>query len=177
LRRNGRLPAMPHVATATAPQRHFPRIALADDPPRGRILVVTDQGPLALEVQRLLREAGYHAVGPADSADEADRLIERRPLDGAVVDRQLAGGAAAVADRLVHEGIPVVWLTAQPTEGAIDAFPPAADGAPAVSTSVLGEELIPALERALSSGTRSGRNSLYPVPPPQQAWPRVFPQL
>jgi len=56
---------------------------LAEDPPRGRILVVTNEARLALDVQRILRNAGYRAVGPAASADEVDRLTGHRPVDGA----------------------------------------------------------------------------------------------
>lgn len=178
LHRNGRLPLVSNIQTAGAPQRHIPKIGLADDPPRGRILIVADQVPLALDVQRVLRNAGYRAVGPAESAEDADRLIGQRPIDGAVVDLQLkAGNAAAVADRLAHQGIPFVWLTSESTDRALDAVPQRHDRAPMVSKPVKGEDLVQALERALSSGQRSGKHMFYPVPPPQEIWPRVFPPL
>jgi CheY-like chemotaxis protein len=171
-RRTGRLPAAPRIATASAPGRQVPRTALADDPPRGRILVVADQAPLALDMQRVLRDAGYRIVGPAVSAAEAERLAGRRAIDGAVVDLQLEDSASAVADRLAESGIPFVWLT-DPLLGAI---PRAHAFAPGLTKPFKGEELIEALERAMSSG-RSCTESFYPVPPPQEAWPRVFPQL
>jgi CheY-like chemotaxis protein len=174
LRRNIRRPVAPRVAAAAAPQRQLPRTALVDDPPRGRILVVTDKAPLALDVQSVLRGAGYRAVGPAASAGEAEWLIGRRPLDGAVVDLQLEDGAAAiVADRLAHSGIPFVWLT----EPLLDAIPRTHAFALAVTKPFKGEDLIHALERALSSDRGSSADSFYPVPPPQEVWPRVFPQL
>jgi CheY-like chemotaxis protein len=173
-RRNRRLPAMPRMRTSCAPQRQFPRIALADDPPRGRILVVADKAPLALDLQRILRDAGYRTIGPAASAEEAERLTGRRQIDGAVVDLQLEGGVAAVvADRLAHSGIPVVWLT----DPLLAAIPRTPAFAPAVTKPIQGEDLIQALERTLSSGPRSSADDFYPVPPPQEVWPRVFPQL
>jgi len=173
-RGNGRRPVVSRITTASAPRRQLPRTALADDPPRGRILVVTDQAPLALEVQRVLRDAGYRAVGPAASVDEAEWLTDRRPIDGAVLDLQLEGGAAeAVADRLAHSGIPFVWLTDPP----LGAIPRTHAFAPSLTKPFKGERLIQALERALLSGHRSNAESFYPVPPPQEVWPRVFPQL
>jgi CheY-like chemotaxis protein len=169
---NARRLAVPRIADASPPQQHLSRTALPDDPPRGRILVVTDQAPLALDVQRALRGAGYRVVGPAASTNEAERLTNRCPIDGAVVDLQLLGSAAAVvASRLAHCGIPFVWLT----DVLLDAIPRAHAFAPAVMKPFKGEDLIEALERALSLGHRSTEN-FYPVPPPQEVWPRVFPQ-
>ena len=156
-RHDGRRPRAPTVPTASNPQRHLPRIALADDPPRGRILVVADQPALALQVQGILRAAGYRAVGPAGSATETERLIER-PIHGAILDAQL-GEASRVAVRLAHAGIPFVWLTGESTGALI--------GAPAVTKPIKGSDLITALERALSSESRFTRRRFYPVPPPQ----------
>ncbi|WP_428669145.1 hypothetical protein [Reyranella sp.] len=174
LRSHVRRPMLPAISTATSPQRHLPRTALADDPPRGRILVVTREAQLALDVQRILRCAGYRAVGPAASADEADRLTGRRPIDGAVVDLQLEDDAASVvADRLAGDNIPFVWLADTPLGG----IPRSNPFVPVVAKPITGEQLIRALERALASRHRAGARSFYPVPPPQEVWPRVFPQL
>lgn len=171
-RRNGRLPAILQVPTASTPRRHFPKTVLADDSPRGRILVVADHAPLVLDVQRILRDAGYRAIGPVESVEDAERLTRQRPVDGAVVDLQLKDeGAAAIADGLVRDGIPFVWLTDAP----LSAIPRAHAFGPAVTKPFNSEDLIDALERALSSGHRA--RSFYPVPPPQEVWPRVFPQL
>lgn len=173
-RRSGRWPAMSPIVTAGTPTRHFPRTAEADDPPRGRILVVEDQAPVALDVQRALRQAGYRAVGPVASVEEADRLIARGPIDGAVIDAQLdKGAAAAVAECLAQAEIPFVWLADSPPES----IPPAFAGAPSVKKPVRIDTLIRALEDALSPGQRPERARLYPVPPPQPVWPRVFPPL
>jgi len=173
--RDGRVPAVPNVATESLPQRHFPLTVLADDPPRGSILLVSDQASLALEVQRILREAGYRTVGPAGSAQEATRLIERRSIDGAVVDSGFAD-IGTIERRLVQEGIPFVRVGTGLTVKAMEAFAPAPGDALSVSRSAMGMELIEAIERVLSS-RRAARSNFYPVPPPQEAWPRIFPQL
>lgn len=167
-RRPGRAPVMRRLPDAM-PRQHLPRVALADDPPRGRILVAAEQPSLVLEVQRILREAGYRAVGPATSAEEAARLAARRPLDAAIVDLALRN-AEAVTERLRTEGIPFVCLTdsaARPTH----------DAAASVSKPVSGANLIATLERVLSPGQKVPAEAFYPVPPPQPVWPRVFPSL
>lgn len=164
--------AIPGIATATAWRRQSPGVALADDPPRGRILIVADRAPLTLQLQRILRDAGYRAVGPVASAEEAERLADRRRLDAALVDAQLENGRAdEVADWLAQRGTRLVWLT-----DALDKeMPRRLRSSPAVAKPVDGQSLVGALEDALSSGRQGG--GFYPVPPPQQAWPRVFPQL
>jgi CheY-like chemotaxis protein len=147
---------------------------LADDPPRGRVLVVTDEAQLALDVQRVLRDAGYRTVGPAPSADEAERLTGCFPIDGAVVDLHLKDGAGATAgDCLANRGIPFVWLAEIP----FGRLPRSHAFVPVVAKPVQGEELLRALDRALASKHRGDTGSFYPVPPPQKVWPRVFPQL
>ena len=167
-RQYGRIPAMRRMQAASAPRQHLPRVALADDPPRGRILVAADQPSLVLELQRMLRNAGYRAVGPAGSPEEAARLAARGPLDAAIVDLAMRS-AASVASRLGEEGIPCVWLadaSAQaPTPGAIVRRPD------------LQANLIQVLESVLSFRHRGAGQNFYPVPPPQPVWPRVFPPL
>lgn len=163
LRRHGPAPVC-SLTTAEAPRRHFPAVALATNPPRGRILVVADQPSLAFEIQRPLRDAGFVAVGPAGSAAEAGRLIARGPIDGAVLDQDLAGGADAIIEQLRDAGIPFVLLTGGPID---------ATDTPSVSKPIAGPQLIRTLERAL---LRRPAKGFYPVPPPQPVWPRVFPQ-
>lgn len=172
-RRQNRLPVVPHIAVSGAPERQRFEPALADDPPRGRILIVEDDAALALDIQRMLRDAGYLAVGPAASAEETDRLIRQGSLDGAVIDLHLAGGGDIVADALAQAGIPFVWLA----RDSLIAIPRAHAFAPAVSTPLRREDLARALERALSQGPQPGQGSWYPVPPPSPVWPRIFPPL
>ena len=57
-----------------------------------RVLVAEDEFVIALEIEEALRRAGYEVVGPAATADEAERLASKEPLDAAVL--------AAAAKRL-----------------------------------------------------------------------------
>lgn len=171
-RQNRHPPAMPRVMGAAAPPSRLPVAGLADDPPRGRILVVEDEALLVLDLQRLLREGGYRAVGPVVSIEEAERFIAQHPIDATVLDAQLRG-CETVADGLAYRGVPFVWLT----NTARDELPKAHAGVPAVAKSCVREKLIGVLEQVMSQRRNMGRVIRYPVPPPQSAWPRVFPQL
>lgn len=60
----------------------------------------------------MLRELGCEVVGPVARLDEAIRLAESEPLDGAIVDVELQDGSAfPVADRLLERGVPFVFAT------------------------------------------------------------------
>ncbi len=85
----------------------FGRAGTIDRPPRGRILIVEDQLPLALEMQKHLRDAGYRIVGPAGSQSEVERLVRAGRLDAAVIDLDSRQSAPfAVADWLAAEQVP-----------------------------------------------------------------------
>lgn len=165
------VPSPQSWSDTTPPPRVIALQRAADDPPRGCVLLVEADPLAAFDLQRLLGEAGYRVVGPAVSADEAMRLIERmrRPLAGALLNSQLAD-AASIADRLAARLVPLVWLV--PAEDA--ALPAAHAAAPALQRPFVQHRLIEALEQA--SLQRAGRR-VYATPPPQPVWPRVFPQL
>lgn len=84
-----------------------------------RILIVEDEILIALELEGLLQDEGYEAVGIAGSRDEAASLTqdlqaqELRP-DLALVDIHLADGATGieVARELVDEGVRVLFMSA-----------------------------------------------------------------
>ncbi len=80
----------------------------ASDWPNGRILIVGPQAVIALDLQRILRDAGYRVVGPVATAAEARRLIDRGPIDGSIVDLDLDPKAApAILELLDEPGLPV----------------------------------------------------------------------
>jgi CheY-like chemotaxis protein len=174
-RQRRRPAARPYPVGAGVPPLRLPRAGLADDPPRGRVLVVEDDALVALDLQCLLREAGYRVVGPAATIEEAERLIARGSIDGAVLDVQVQGLVpVAFADSLADRGIPFIWLTDAPC----DRLPEAHADVASVAKSCAAAQFIDALERAMSRGAdHQGKQSWYPVPPPQPVWPRVFPQL
>ncbi|MFO1160318.1 MAG: hypothetical protein U1E60_15880 [Reyranellaceae bacterium] len=144
-RQNRHPPAMPRIMGAAAPPSRLPVAGLADDPPRGRILVVEDDASLVLDLQRLLREGGYRAVGPASSLEEAERLIAQRPIDATVLDLQLRG-CETVADSLAYRGVPFLWLT----NSLRDELPKAHARVPAVAKPSVREKLIGMLEQLVS---------------------------
>jgi len=153
------------------PARIVPLHKAVGDLPARHILVVEDDTAAALEVQQLLREGGYRVVGPAASAEEAERLIDRghRPIHCALLDACVPG-VAEIADSLSARDVPVVWIAS----GASDAFAWDRRDEPVVRQPFGRNELFDAIDR--SAGRVASRRR-YPIPPPQPVWPRVFPQL
>jgi CheY-like chemotaxis protein len=162
---------VPTGSGATAPPRLLPLQKVADDPPRGRILVVESDTAAGLELQALLHGSGYRVVGPARSTEEAQLLMERgraRPLSCAMLDVE-ATDVTALADRLGVLNVPYIWLASTG-----DAVPPAYSHAPLLRKPFAPSALLDALEEAMRQGAS---RRWYATPPPQAVWPRVFPQL
>jgi len=145
-----------------------------EEPPRGRILVVEKDVSAALALQKLLRDLGYRVIGPAGSAIEAGQLMERTPLQWPIDCALLSAGledAAHVAYRLRERDIPIAWIVPR---GVATPVLPAATDEPVLRTPIDREALFGTVDRVVG---RSGRSGSYPKPPPQEAWPRTFPQL
>ena len=47
------------------------------DLPQGKVLMVVEDAIMALDLQRLLNEAGYRVVGPATTVGEIQSMIQR----------------------------------------------------------------------------------------------------
>jgi DNA-binding NarL/FixJ family response regulator len=109
-------PDVPSKLTSWANGSSFfpPRSAetrAADRPPRGRVLIVESHFPIAFDLQKTLRDAGYRIVGPAGSQSEVERLVRRGGLDAAVIDADSRQSAPfAVADWLASAGVPFAFL-------------------------------------------------------------------
>lgn len=159
--------------------RYAPPIPAAHDWPNGRILVVGPQAVVAFDLQRILRDAGYRVAGPVATAAEARCLVDRVPVDGAVVDLDLDPRAAPpILELLDDAGIPAVLLSG----AALEQLPDRHRDRPLVHKPCTGAGLLTALRQALAStkdeGVDGGEGGLlYPVSPPPMPWPRVFPQL
>ncbi len=145
----------------------------ADDPPRRHVLVAWNDTEATLQLQRLLRELDYRVVGPAASRAEAERLIASpgvvRSLDCALVHIGLLD-APRLADRLIEQALPLVWLL----PSCDPVLPAAHPHAPILERPFDRAALAAAIDEADRS-CRSGR--LYATLPPQPVWPRVFPQM
>lgn len=155
--------------------RPLPLETAAQDPPARRILVAWNDAEAALQLQRLLVELGFRVIGPAGSIAEAERLlvrplgVRRLPVDCALVHVGLPK-AGELVDRLVEQELPVVWLV--PDRDAV--LPAVHAYAPIVDRPFDRVQLVAAVEEA---ERRQASRRLYPIPPPQWIWPRVFPQL
>jgi len=85
-----------------------------------RILVVEDELLIAMMLQDIIADLGFLAVGPAMRLKDALDLIEREPIDGALLDINLHGERVyPAADILVQRGLPIVLCTGYGSAGDI----------------------------------------------------------
>jgi CheY-like chemotaxis protein len=156
------------------PVSRHPLQQAGEEPPRGRILVVEDQPATALEIQRLLLNLGYRVVGPAGSRDEAQRLIERIPIGWplrcALIDIRCPD-IGRISAQLSARGAPIVWMIPRDTSASAPTVPFAA---PVLHLPTDRSGLQSAIGMA---GRQVAPPDFYVTAPPQQAWPREFPQL
>ncbi len=86
-----------------------------EQPKKTRILVVEDEGVVAMDLKRRLEKQGLCVVGIADSCDDALKLLQETMPDVVLMDIIIQGSkdgiATALEMRALHD-IPVVFLTA-----------------------------------------------------------------
>jgi DNA-binding response OmpR family regulator len=88
-----------------------------------RILVVEDVFSMALVVENTLTALGCLVVGPVARLDEARRLAEQEPLDGALLDVNLNGEAVyPVVDALRLRAVPLIFVTGYSAGALPDAY-------------------------------------------------------
>jgi two-component sensor histidine kinase/CheY-like chemotaxis protein len=77
-----------------------------------RVLVVEDEGLVALQLQLDLESWGYSVVGPGRNLDEGAALARTEKIDVALLDVRLGNQtSAAIADILLERRIPFVFAT------------------------------------------------------------------
>ncbi len=77
-----------------------------------RILVVEDEPLIAMEIEEILREAGYRDVQIAATVEQALKWVETDGVGAAVLDANLGGASAEpVAAALLRRSIPFVGLS------------------------------------------------------------------
>ena len=144
----------------------FARPFTIDQPPRGRVLIVEDEVPVALDLQKALRDAGYRIVGPAGSQGEVERLVRRGLLDAAVIDADArAAMPFAVADWLAAEEVPFAFIVGEGTE-----LPRDHALRPQLTRPVSPRALIDTVERMIE-----GAPAARPLPPPR--CPPLYPPI
>lgn len=91
--------------------------AAADAMPIGRVLIVEDEPLIAMELHRLLSQAGLEVSGPAGSLRQALELAGDQTLTGAIIDINLGFDTSyPVADQLLAAGVPVIFVTGYAAE-------------------------------------------------------------
>jgi len=98
---------------AAFPPVWAPAVLATDDAPRGKVLVVEDEALVALDLQRVLCDAGFRTVGPATTLADIQRLIDRGAIDCAILDLDVDHRAPLpIADLLAFVDVPFAFLTA-----------------------------------------------------------------
>lgn len=88
-------------------------MSFASDDRRPRILVAEDNYLMAQEVGDFVLGCGYTLAGAAASVEGGLALIANSPLDGAVLDIDLAGEPSfPMCEALDAKGVPFVFLSA-----------------------------------------------------------------
>jgi DNA-binding response OmpR family regulator len=93
-----------------------------------RILIVEDDGILALDEEALVRSLGFEVLGPVGHLEDALRIVAVERIDGAILDIHLDENATSypVAAELENRGIPFLFLTGLGNAGLAKLFPRAA---------------------------------------------------
>ena len=88
---------------------------------RARLLVVEDEPLILMALEDALDSLGFEVAGAACDLDEALQLASGLPLDGAILDVNIAGQEIyPVADVLARRRIPFVFVTGYGKAGLRD---------------------------------------------------------
>jgi len=79
---------------------------------RHTILIVEDEALIAMDLETLLKEAGYDVAGPANTTTAAMELISGVAIAAAILDANLHGeSSSTIARALSAANIPYVLVT------------------------------------------------------------------
>lgn len=116
--------------------------------PFGRILVVEDEGLVAMALEELLKASGYEVVGPAPSTRKALKLIESEVIDAGVLDINLGDERVdSVALALARSHIPFLFCTGYSNKTAL---PPAFSDRRVLTKPYRGPELLGSIASLLT---------------------------
>lgn len=88
-----------------------------------QVLIVEDEGPVALLIEDMLEDLGCIVVGSAASVAEGLRLVEAGGYDVAVLDMNIAGRSVLpVAEALVRRGAPFAIASGYGAAGVPDSL-------------------------------------------------------
>jgi DNA-binding NtrC family response regulator len=111
------------------------------------ILIVDDEAIIALDLAMMVEDRGAVVMGPAGSVRQAEELVEREAVDGAILDVDLRDhDVFPLADRLAAQRTPFVFHTGRSDRATLRAR---YGDVPIVDKPGSEAHLISALERAL----------------------------
>lgn len=123
-----------------------PPFRVTTDFPKGKVLLIVDDAIVALDLQRLLKGAGYRVVGPATHVADIQRMIEGGDLNCAILDLAVDRRARLpVADLLAFADVPFVYLTT----GVFGDVRWRHRNRPKVEKPLVGKVLLDAVEKAM----------------------------
>jgi DNA-binding response OmpR family regulator len=143
------------------------------DLPQGKVLLVVDDAVLSLDLQRVLRDAGYRAVGPAATVDEVQRMLQRGDIDCAILDLEIDRRMPLpIADLLGFADVPFVYLT----RGVLASVPSRHRHRPVIQKPFNSDVLISAVEKAMAR-RRVANDNPWATGGTVVPWERVYPSL
>ena len=88
-----------------------------------RVLLVEDEGPIALHLASVLIDAGFEVLGPFLQARTAQEALQDNLVDAALLDISLGEETSyRVADTLLAKGVPVLFVTGYGSQGLPERF-------------------------------------------------------
>ncbi|MFC3079835.1 response regulator [Phenylobacterium terrae] len=112
-----------------------------------RVLVVEDEGPVAMLIEDMLEDLGCTVVGSAASVEAAMRLVDAGGYDVALLDVNIAGGSVLpVAEALRRRGAPYAIASGYGPAGVPDSL----RGAPIIQKPFRSADLEAVLGQALA---------------------------
>ncbi len=87
-----------------------------------RILIVEDNAIIALHIEDILQEAGAETVGPADTVEYANQLVQDDGLTGAILDIRLHEDEVwPIARQLRQRDVPFLFYSGNFSPGTLPA--------------------------------------------------------
>jgi CheY-like chemotaxis protein len=124
------------------------------------VLIVEDEGLIALHLAEILENAGYRIIGPVPSGEEALRMLEKHPkADLVLMDIKLGGDMDGIeAAKIIRKRMPVplIFITAysadQTPQGIAEISP---EGF--LTKPVMGDDLLNLVEKTVAGPGSTGR--------------------
>jgi DNA-binding NtrC family response regulator len=154
--------------------RFSPPSLATSDLPQGKVLMIVEDAIMALDLQRLLHEAGYRVIGPATTVAEVQHMIQRGDIDCAILDLDIDRRAPLpIADLLAFANVPFVYLTT----GVLGPVPSRHKQRPVVEKPFTRELLLAAIEKAMTRPREVANDNRWATGGSVVPWERVYPPI